>query len=175
MFTGISLTKLFKPIRKVNRKNIILFLAILGPGIITANVDNDAGGVTTYSLAGAQFGYALLWVMIPTTVALVVIQDGDIAGIFSERDFARKSIAIPGFSMNTPIRSLMTSPVFYVLPDQTVEECMSLMTEKRIRHLPVLEENVLIGVISIGDVVRHLMVEKHAHIKDLESYIVKNS
>lgn len=107
--------------------------------------------------------------------ALVVIQDGDIAGIFSERDFARKSIAIPGFSMNTPIRSLMTSPVFYVLPDQTVEECMSLMTEKRIRHLPVLEENVLIGVISIGDVVRHLMVEKHAHIKDLESYIVKNS
>jgi CBS domain-containing protein len=107
--------------------------------------------------------------------ALVVIQDGDIAGIFSERDFARKSIAIPGFSMNTPIRSLMTSPVFYVLPDQTVEECMSLMTEKRIRHLPVLEENVLIGVISIGDVVRYLMVEKHAHIQDLESYIIKNS
>ncbi len=107
--------------------------------------------------------------------ALVVIQDGDIAGIFSERDFARKSISTPGFSMNTPIRSLMTSPVFYVLPDQTVEECMSLMTEKRIRHLPVLEENVLIGVISIGDVVRHLMVEKHAQIKNLESYIVKNS
>ncbi|HTG80649.1 MAG TPA: Nramp family divalent metal transporter [Geobacteraceae bacterium] len=75
MFTGISLTKLFKPIRKVNRKNIILFLAILGPGIITANVDNDAGGVTTYSLAGAQFGYTLLWVMLPTTIALVVIQE----------------------------------------------------------------------------------------------------
>jgi len=75
MFTGISLTKMFKPIRKVNRKNILLFLAILGPGIITANVDNDAGGVTTYSLAGAQFGYALLWVMLPTTVALVVIQE----------------------------------------------------------------------------------------------------
>jgi NRAMP (natural resistance-associated macrophage protein)-like metal ion transporter len=75
MFTGISLTKLFKPIRKVNRKNIFLFLAILGPGIITANVDNDAGGITTYSLAGAHFGYALLWVMLPTTVALVVIQE----------------------------------------------------------------------------------------------------
>ena len=75
MFTGISLTKMFKPIRKVNRKNILLFLAILGPGIITANVDNDAGGVTTYSLAGAHFGYALLWVMLPTTVALVVIQE----------------------------------------------------------------------------------------------------
>lgn len=75
MFTGISLTKIFKPIGKINRKNILLFLAILGPGIITANVDNDAGGITTYSLAGAQFGYSLLWVMLPTTVALVVIQE----------------------------------------------------------------------------------------------------
>src|SRR5512146_3314290 len=75
MFTGISLTRLFKPIRKVSWKNIVLFLAILGPGIITANVDNDAGGITTYSLAGAQFGYSLLWTMIPTTIALVVIQE----------------------------------------------------------------------------------------------------
>lgn len=75
MFTGISLTKLFKPIRKVTFRNIVLFLAILGPGIITANVDNDAGGVTTYSLAGAHFGYSLLWVMLPTTIALVVIQE----------------------------------------------------------------------------------------------------
>jgi NRAMP (natural resistance-associated macrophage protein)-like metal ion transporter len=75
MFTGISLLRFFKPLGKVNRKNILLFLAILGPGIITANVDNDAGGVTTYSLAGAHFGYAILWVMLPTTVALVVIQE----------------------------------------------------------------------------------------------------
>ena len=75
MFTGISVTRLFKPIRKVNTRNIVLFLAILGPGIITANVDNDAGGITTYSLAGAQFGYSLLWTMLPTTVALVVIQE----------------------------------------------------------------------------------------------------
>jgi NRAMP (natural resistance-associated macrophage protein)-like metal ion transporter len=75
MFTGINLVKLFKPIRKVTWKNIVLFLAILGPGIITANVDNDAGGITTYSLAGAHFGYMLLWVMLPTTIALVVIQE----------------------------------------------------------------------------------------------------
>src|SRR5512144_30960 len=75
MFTGISFIKLFKPLREVSRKNILLFLAILGPGIITANVDNDAGGVTTYSLAGAKFGYSLLWLMIPTTIALVVIQE----------------------------------------------------------------------------------------------------
>jgi Mn2+/Fe2+ NRAMP family transporter len=75
MFTGISIVRLFKPIRSVNRKNIFLFLAILGPGIITANVDNDAGGITTYSLAGAHYGYGLLWVMLPTTIALVVIQE----------------------------------------------------------------------------------------------------
>ncbi len=75
MFTGISLMKLLKPMKTVNMRNILLFLAVLGPGIITANVDNDAGGITTYSLAGAQFGYALLWLMVPTTVALVVIQE----------------------------------------------------------------------------------------------------
>ncbi len=75
MFTGISLMKLLKPMKTVNMRNILLFLAVLGPGIITANVDNDAGGITTYSLAGAQFGYSLLWLMLPTTVALVVIQE----------------------------------------------------------------------------------------------------
>lgn len=75
MFTGISLFKLFKPIKSVNTRNIMLFLAILGPGIITANVDNDAGGITTYSIAAANYGYAILWMMIPTTIALVVVQE----------------------------------------------------------------------------------------------------
>jgi CBS domain-containing protein len=107
--------------------------------------------------------------------AVVVIQDGELVGIFSERDFARKSIAIEGFSMNSPVRLLMTSPIFYVLPNQTLEECMTLMTEKRIRHLPVLDETVLIGIISIGDVVHHLMIDKNAAIQDLESYILKNN
>lgn len=63
------------PARKISRRNILMFLAVLGPGIITANVDNDAGGITTYSLAGAQYGYALLWMLIPTTVSLVVVQE----------------------------------------------------------------------------------------------------
>ncbi len=106
--------------------------------------------------------------------AVVVIQDGEIAGIFSERDFARKSMSIPGFSMNSPVKMLMSSPVYYVLPSQSIEECMTLMTEKHVRHLPVLDEDVLIGVVSIGDVVKHLMQEKHATIKDLESYIHKS-
>jgi CBS domain-containing protein len=106
--------------------------------------------------------------------AAVVIQDGELVGIFSERDFARKSISIEGFSMNTPVSLLMSSPVYYVFPNQSVEECMTLMTEKRIRHLPVLDENVLIGIISIGDVVHHLMLDKNAAIQDLEFYILKN-
>jgi NRAMP (natural resistance-associated macrophage protein)-like metal ion transporter len=75
MFTGLGFFRFLGPLRKVNARNIMLFLAILGPGIITANVDNDAGGITTYSLAGAKFGYSLLWLMIPTTIALVVIQE----------------------------------------------------------------------------------------------------
>jgi NRAMP (natural resistance-associated macrophage protein)-like metal ion transporter len=75
MFNSLTCPRLLKPFAKINTKNIMLFLAILGPGIITANVDNDAGGVTTYSLAGAKFGYSLLWLMIPTTIALVVIQE----------------------------------------------------------------------------------------------------
>ncbi|QEM68567.1 divalent metal cation transporter [Geobacter sp. FeAm09] len=75
MFTGISLFKFLKPLKSVTPRNIMLFLAILGPGIITANVDNDAGGITTYSLAGANYGNDLLWTMLPTTIALVVVQE----------------------------------------------------------------------------------------------------
>lgn len=71
----MTATTIIAPLRKLNRRNVFMFLALLGPGIITANVDNDAGGITTYSLAGAQFGLSLLWMMLPTTVALVVVQE----------------------------------------------------------------------------------------------------
>jgi NRAMP (natural resistance-associated macrophage protein)-like metal ion transporter len=71
----VTAAKFIAPLRKLNRRNVFMFLALLGPGIITANVDNDAGGITTYSLAGAQFGLSLLWIMLPTTVALVVVQE----------------------------------------------------------------------------------------------------
>jgi NRAMP (natural resistance-associated macrophage protein)-like metal ion transporter len=71
----MTASSLFAPLRKLSRRNVFMFLALLGPGIITANVDNDAGGITTYSLAGAQFGMSLLWMMLPTTIALVVVQE----------------------------------------------------------------------------------------------------
>lgn len=75
MFTKLSHFRFLKPLGGFNRRNIMLFLAIIGPGIITANVDNDAGGITTYSLAAANYGYDILWTMIPTTIALVVVQE----------------------------------------------------------------------------------------------------
>ncbi len=71
----MTAARFIAPLRKFNRRNVFLFLALLGPGIITANVDNDAGGITTYSLAGAQFGLSLLWMMLPTTIALIVVQE----------------------------------------------------------------------------------------------------
>ncbi len=75
MFRGLATTRLAKPFTQINTRNILMFLALLGPGIITANVDNDAGGIATYSLAGADYGLTLLWTMLPTTVALVVVQE----------------------------------------------------------------------------------------------------
>ncbi|MEI6215592.1 MAG: Nramp family divalent metal transporter [Desulfuromonadales bacterium] len=73
--SGMTSSRFIKPVKGINTRNIMLFLAILGPGIITANVDNDAGGITTYSLAAANYGYAILWMMIPTTIALIVVQE----------------------------------------------------------------------------------------------------
>jgi NRAMP (natural resistance-associated macrophage protein)-like metal ion transporter len=75
MFSSISQFKFLKPLKSFSPRNVMIFLAILGPGIITANVDNDAGGITTYSLAAANYGYSILWMMIPTTIALIVVQE----------------------------------------------------------------------------------------------------
>jgi NRAMP (natural resistance-associated macrophage protein)-like metal ion transporter len=75
MFSSMSQFRFLKPLKSFSPRNVLIFMAILGPGIITANVDNDAGGITTYSLAAANYGYAILWMMIPTTIALVVIQE----------------------------------------------------------------------------------------------------
>lgn len=75
IFSNMASSRFLKPVKGLSTRNIMLFLAILGPGIITANVDNDAGGITTYSLAAANYGYAILWMMIPTTIALVVVQE----------------------------------------------------------------------------------------------------
>jgi CBS domain-containing protein len=106
--------------------------------------------------------------------ALLVLQDGKIAGIFSERDYARKVILKGKSSLKTPVRDIMTERVRFVRPDQTIEECMALMTEKHVRHLPVLEGDEVIGVLSIGDLVKATLEEKDFMIKQLENYITGN-
>jgi CBS domain-containing protein len=102
--------------------------------------------------------------------AVLVVEAGKIVGIFSERDFARKALS-PEVNLSTPVGDLMVRGVYYVTPDQSVESCMAMMTAKRFRHMPVLEDGKLVGVISIGDVIRQIMSEKDSTIQSLEDYI----
>ena len=103
--------------------------------------------------------------------ALLVMENDRIVGIVSERDYARKIVLLARSSRDTPLRDIMTTSVMYVRPDQTCEECMALMTENRLRHLPVLQDGNLIGLVSIGDLVKHIISEQKFVIDQMEHYI----
>ena len=103
--------------------------------------------------------------------ALIVKENGAIAGIVTERDYARKIVLMDRSSKTTPVRDIMSSAVRFVRPDQTTDECMALMTERRMRHLPVLENDQLIGMVSIGDLVKTIIAEQQFTIQQLEHYI----
>ena len=104
--------------------------------------------------------------------AVLVLKDGKLVGIFSERDYALKVILKGKSSKETTVGELMSKKVFYVSPDQTLEECMALMTEERIRHLPVLENGELVGVVTIGDVVHGIIKDQKFTIEELQRYII---
>lgn len=114
-----------------------------------------------------------LTLMADRKIGAIPVMDGEkIAGIFSERDFARNAVtASQSYSLDAPVSALMSHPVLYVTPDQSIEDCMTVMTAKHLRHLPVLENGALVGMISIGDVVKFIMAEKQSTIESLEHFL----
>ena len=103
--------------------------------------------------------------------ALIVIENDKPVGIFSERDYARNVYLKGKSSPETPVRDVMASPIISVSPDQTVNECMAVMTAKRFRHLPVMDGDELVGMVSIGDLVKSIIAEQQLTIEQLEHYI----
>jgi CBS domain-containing protein len=115
---------------------------------------------------------AALELMAKHDVGAILVLEGDqLAGIFSERDYARKVILQGKSSKETKVREIMTEKVIYAKPSQTVDECMAIMTDKRIRHLPVMDNGKLTGIVSIGDLVKETISEQAFVIKQLENYI----
>ena len=104
--------------------------------------------------------------------AVIVLEDKSIVGVFSERDFVKNVAQNKDLSLDTPVQNLMTAGVFFISPELTIDECMALMTTQRIRHLPVLKDGQLIGLISIGDVVKLLIEDKNLLITNMEKYIL---
>jgi CBS domain-containing protein len=132
----------------------------------------QAKGYEIWSVTPDDSVYDALRLMADKNVGAVLVTDaGNLVGILSERDYARKVILKGRTSKDTLVREIMTEKVVYVRPDQTTDECMALMTNKRVRHLPVIEDDRLIGIISIGDVVKAIMSEQEFMIQQLENYI----
>jgi len=126
----------------------------------------------TWTIAPRATVYQALELMAQKDVgALPVVDNGKIVGMFSERDYARKVVLQGRASKTTTVSELMTTKIFYVRPDSTVEECMALMTERHIRHLPVLDGAELVGLVSIGDIVKAIIVDQEITIRSLKNYI----
>ncbi|HZD58488.1 MAG TPA: CBS domain-containing protein [Anaerolineales bacterium] len=132
----------------------------------------DSKGHQVWSVAPDDTVFNALKLMAEKNVgALLVLEEGKLIGIISERDYARKVVLEGKSSMDTPVEEIMTPRVLYVRTNQSIEECMAIMTDRHIRHLPVLEDSELVGVISIGDVVKAVISHQEFVIEQLENYI----
>jgi CBS domain-containing protein len=129
-------------------------------------------GATVWSVSPDTTVYEAISILAFRNIGALPVVDGDrLTGIFSERDYTRK-IALEGrSSRDTPVAHVVSTPVFSVTPDHTIEDCMRLMTEKHIRHLPVLENGKLAGMVSIGDLVNWIISAQNAAIHQMEAYI----
>ena len=129
-------------------------------------------GARVWSVASSDTVFSALETMAEHNIGAVLVLDGDeLSGIVTERDYARKVKLQALGSNDTPVGQIMTSVVHTVIPSATVAECMQLMTDERVRHLPVVDDGRLVGIVSIGDVVKAMMAQQRDLIADLERYI----
>ena len=129
-------------------------------------------GLEIWSIGPDEFVFEAIRLMAEKTIgALIVIDDGRMVGIVSERDYARKVILQGKASKTTPVSEIMTSKLVTVTTHQSVDDCMSIMTARKVRHLPVVDGDELVGVLSLGDLVKSIIDDKQHTIEDLQHYI----
>jgi len=137
-----------------------------------AHILKSKPDMTVFTVTPETLMYDAISLMAEKNIGAVLVVEGDtIRGIVSERDYARKIILAGRSSRETPVGDVMTSPVMYVAPTTSTDDCMALMTGKRLRHLPVLDDGKLVGIISIGDLVKDIISEQSFIIEQLQHYI----